>query len=233
MTDDFNTADEPDLGQDDDQPSDHPIHRLHRIRRRLDEIGSSLRRAIEEQDMAQLQIDFTEFNAELANMATVTASLNATISGEVQTAVDAANAAAATATQAAIASAVAAQLAADQAAAQEQTDAQVALLKTQLAAFTAAAQANGNTTGNTTAPVTSLSFSPTGLTASVGVPSVESVIITGGQEPYTATGLPTGATFDGTGNFSFDTTTVAGNSTVTIADSSPTPVTGELPIDIS
>lgn len=231
MTDDFNTADEPDLGQDDDQPSDHPIPRLHRIRRRLDEIGSSLRRAIEEHDMEQIALDFTSFNAELAKLATATAELNATISGDVAAAVAAQAAADEAAQTAAVAAAVKAQAAADQAALEAQVSGPMA---TGIADFVTAAQANGNATvGNTTAPVTSLSFSPTGLTASVGVPSVESVTITGGQEPYTATGLPTGATFDGSGNFSFDTTTVAGNSAVTVADSSPTAVTGELPIDIS
>ena len=84
------------------------------------------------------------------------------------------------------------------------------------------------------APVTpsTLTITPATLSAAVGVASTDALTITGGVAPYTATGLPAGATFDGS-NVDFDDTTVAGVSTVTISDSSTPALTATVSVTIS
>lgn len=111
MTEDFNTADEPDLGQDDDQPSELP-HRLRHLAMRFEKIGFSLKRMAiiwEIDDM-----DFTNFDAAVAELTVLAAASESTISGDVAAAVAAQAAADATSTSAAISSAVSSQLSTDQ-----------------------------------------------------------------------------------------------------------------------
>ncbi len=108
--DDFNTADEPDLGQDD--PLGHPIHQLHRLHHRFLEIGSELKRLAEQE---RIPMDFTNFDSAVAQLTVIAASAESTISGDVSAAVAAQAASDATSTSTAISSAVSSQLSTDQA----------------------------------------------------------------------------------------------------------------------
>jgi hypothetical protein len=183
---DFDTADEPDLGQDDDKPSRHLTHKLHRIRHRLEEIVSSLRHAIEHRDHRQMELDFTSFDAAVAELGVVTASLNATISGDVSTAVAAQAATDQTAQDAAVAKAIADTQAADKADAQTQLETKVSGLQAEIDAFKAAAAANsGNTTGGNVTVPTPITISPTSLAA--GTPLSGSFAATGGTGNLTFT----------------------------------------------
>lgn len=85
MAEDFSTADEPDLG-----PDDHPRLRLHHLAMRFKEIGSSFRRIANEWE---IEMDFTSFDAAVAQLKTDAANIETTQAAAVAAGVAAAQAA--------------------------------------------------------------------------------------------------------------------------------------------
>lgn len=98
-------------------------------------------------------------------------------------------------------------------------------LTTSVAALEAAAGVPAPTT-------VGLAVSPSTVSASFGTVSSVAISITGGTGPYSVSGLPTGASFDGT-SINFDTTTLVGTTSATVSDSASPPATTLLSVSIS
>lgn len=80
---------------------------------------------------------------------------------------------------------------------------------------------------------TSLTVTPATASIPVGSTTPVAVSVTGGTGAITASGLPSGVTYDGTANLVPDGTQVAGDSTVTFSDASTPPLTGTLALTIA
>lgn len=120
---------------------------------------------------------------------------------------------------AAVQAAVAAQLESDQAAFNQAE----AALKAEIASLQA--QLNPKPT--------SLTVSPASLTIAVGSSGNTAVSVTGGTGAITASGLPSGITWDGSANLVSDGTQAAGSSTVDFSDSSSPALTGSLSLTVA
>lgn len=100
------------------------------------------------------------------------------------------------------------------------------------------AQVNGDEAAATGAdgtlnpPAAVLTVSPTEADFTAGTAGAVTLSFTGGTAPYTASGLPTGVTFDGTA-LNADATTVAGTTSVTFTDSSAAPLTASVSVVIA
>lgn len=77
-----------------------------------------------------------------------------------------------------------------------------------------------------------LAITPAAVSFTAGTAGTASVSISGGSPPYTATDLPSGVTFNGS-TFVADATTVTGNATVVVSDSSTPALTGDVAISIA
>lgn len=92
----------------------HPIRSLHHIRAELEEITSSMRRALRKRNFDQMTVSIDALTALGPRIDVVTAEIQSTISADVQAAVAAQKAADDAANASAIADAVAAEAAANQ-----------------------------------------------------------------------------------------------------------------------
>lgn len=86
--------------------------------------------------------------------------------------------------------------------------------------------------GEAAAPPAVLTVDPVTVSAVVGVASTVALTISGGTAPYVAEGLPPGVTFDGS-SLVFDATTVAGETSVTMSDSSAPALTATVDVTIA
>ena len=172
---------------------------------RLAEIAERLAHHLEQREHDNMAIDLTALTAAITETGTIAAELpNAfTEAG---------------------AAAVISNTKADQAA----VDAQTAELVTNNAAASAAI---ATATAGDTPPTTGLTVTPTAVDFTAGTAGSVALTLSGGTAPYTASGLPTGVTFDGS-NLVGDTTTTAGDTTATISDGATPPATAEVSITI-